>query len=150
MDRGGHHQECHEDHRLHEQPAPLARHEVHGFLPEQPIPETLDWDLLAGDRASITNTTRLSQRRVALVVHFGNGALGDWGAHIFDTAHASSISACPPRWTPKLEGHSPFIFPQATTLAFKFPRAARCRRWNSPGMTARKTCRRCPPTSAAP
>jgi hypothetical protein len=52
---------------------------------------------------------------------YGNGALGDWGAHIIDTAHRFLNLGLPTEVTPTLEGHSTFIFPQATTLAFKFP-----------------------------
>jgi hypothetical protein len=52
----------------------------------------------------------------------GNGALGDWGAHIFDTAHEFLQMGLPTEVEAvKAEGHSDFIFPQATTLAFRFP-----------------------------
>jgi hypothetical protein len=48
--------------------------------------------------------------------------LGDWGAHIFDTAHEFLQLGLPTEVAAvKLDGHSPFIFPQASTLAFRFP-----------------------------
>jgi len=48
--------------------------------------------------------------------------LGDWGAHIFDTAHEFLHLGLPTEVEAvKLEGWSPFIFPQASTLAFRFP-----------------------------
>ncbi|MFN3409312.1 MAG: gfo/Idh/MocA family oxidoreductase, partial [Limisphaerales bacterium] len=54
--------------------------------------------------------------------NFGNGALGDWGAHIFDTAHEFLNLGLPTLIEPvNLEGWNPFIFPQASTLRFHFP-----------------------------
>lgn len=53
---------------------------------------------------------------------FGNGALGDWGAHIFDTAHEFLDLGLPSEVKAvKIDGHHPLIFPQASTLAFRFP-----------------------------
>lgn len=95
---------------------------VDGYLPEQPIPSSLDWDVWL-------NTAEFHAYNKGYVngdwrswFDFGNGALGDWGAHIFDTAHQfldlglpSEIDAV------KLDGYSKYIFPQASTLLFKFP-----------------------------
>ena len=97
---------------------------VSGYLPEQPIPETLDWDCWL-------TTAEFHQYNKGYVngdwrswFDFGNGALGDWGAHIFDTAHEFLQLGLPTEVEAvKLEGYSPFIFPQASTLAFRFPRA---------------------------
>ena len=54
---------------------------------------------------------------------FGLGALGDWGAHILDTAHEfldlglpSEINAL------KLDKHNDYFFPMSSTLEFKFPK----------------------------
>jgi hypothetical protein len=82
---------------------------------------------------------------------FGNGALGDWGAHIFDTAHEFlDLGPAHRSEAVLLEGPSPFISRKPRRWRSSSPRAARCRRWNSPGMTARTICRRCPTTSAPP
>ena len=52
---------------------------------------------------------------------FGDGALGDWGAHIFDTCHEFLELGLPYEIDPiYLDGANPFIFPQASTLAFRF------------------------------
>jgi hypothetical protein len=92
-----------------------------GYLPEQPIPATLNWD------AWLT-TAEFHKYNKGYIngdwrswFDFGNGALGDWGAHIFDTAHEFLRLGLPTEVEPKLEGWSPFIFPQASTLAFRFP-----------------------------
>ena len=93
------------------------------FLPEQPIPDTLDWDTwLATARERAYNKGYTNGDWRAWYV-FGNGALGDWGAHIFDTARQFLDLGLPAEVEAvKLEGHNAFVFPQATTLAFRFPK----------------------------
>jgi predicted dehydrogenase len=95
---------------------------VDGFLPEQPVPESLDWDCwLATAQQHAYNKGYINGDWRSWYA-FGNGALGDWGAHIFDTAHEFLQLGLPTEVEAvKLEGWSPFIFPQATTLAFRFP-----------------------------
>jgi len=95
---------------------------VSGYLEGQAIPTTLDWD-------TWLNTAQYHKYNKGYVngdwrswYDFGNGALGDWGAHIFDTAHEFLNLGLPTEINAiKLEGHSPFIFPQASTLLFRFP-----------------------------
>jgi predicted dehydrogenase len=95
---------------------------VDGYLPEQPVPESLDWDCWL-------TTAEFHKYNKGYVngdwrswFDFGNGALGDWGAHIFDTAHEFLQLGLPTEVEAvKLDGYSPFIFPQASTLAFRFP-----------------------------
>lgn len=54
---------------------------------------------------------------------FGMGALGDWGAHIIDTAHEFLNLGLPAEVTPlKLTGHNDFFFPMDSTIEFKFPK----------------------------
>ena len=49
------------------------------------------------------------------------GALGDWGAHILDTAHQFLELGLPYEIDPvRIDGHNNFFFPQASTLKFKF------------------------------
>lgn len=95
---------------------------VSGLLPKQPIPSTLDWDVWL-------NTAEFHDYNKGYIdgdwrswFDFGNGALGDWGAHIFDTAHEFLDLGLPTEIdSVRCDGHSDFIFPQASTLAFKFP-----------------------------
>ncbi len=95
---------------------------VDGLLPEQPVPESLDWDCwLATAQQHFYNKGYINGDWRSWF-DFGNGALGDWGAHIFDTAHEFLQLGLPTEVEAvKLEGYSPFIFPQASTLAFRFP-----------------------------
>jgi predicted dehydrogenase len=96
---------------------------VSGYLPEQPIPATLDW-------ATWLTIAEFHKYNKGYVngdwrswFDFGNGALGDWGAHIFDTSHEFLELGLPREISAvKLEGYNKFIFPQASTLSFKFPK----------------------------
>ena len=95
---------------------------VTGFLPEQPVPATLDWpDWLSEAQFHAYNKGYVNGEWRSWY-DFGDGALGDWGAHIFDTAHEFLHMGLPTEVEAvKLDGWSPYIFPQASTLAFRFP-----------------------------
>ncbi len=92
------------------------------FLPKQDIPDTLDWDTWLATAPFHEYNKGYMNGDWRSWYHFGNGALGDWGAHIFDTAHEFLKLGIPTEVEPTLlQGHSTFIFPQASTLAFRFP-----------------------------
>ena len=95
---------------------------VDGLLPKQPIPGTLDWDTWL----TIAQFHEYNKGYVngdwRSWYDFGNGALGDWGAHIFDTAHEFLDLGLPEEIDAvKLDGWNQWIFPQASTLRFNFP-----------------------------
>ena len=95
---------------------------VYGHLPEQAVPATLDWDTWLGPVQAHPFNAGYTQGEWRSWYDFGNGALGDWGAHLVDTAHEFLALGLPTEVDPvRIEGHSAFLFPQATTLAFKFP-----------------------------
>ncbi len=89
----------------------------------QPVPETLDWDTwLAAARYHDYNKDYVNGQWRCWY-DFGLGALGDWGAHIIDTAHEFLNLGLPYEINPlKLEGHNDFFFPQASTILFRFPK----------------------------
>ena len=95
---------------------------VSAYLNEEPVPATLDWEKwLAAEEFHKFNKGYVNGDWRSWY-DFGNGALGDWGAHIFDTAHEFLDLGLPVEVNAvKLEGHNRFIFPQASTLSFKFP-----------------------------
>ncbi|WP_018631110.1 Gfo/Idh/MocA family oxidoreductase [Niabella aurantiaca] len=94
---------------------------VSGYLPAQPVPETLDWDCWLGTAAFKEYNRGYVNGDWRSWYEFGNGALGDWGAHIIDNAHQFLELGLPTEVNPvKMEGHSLFLFPQASTLVFKF------------------------------
>jgi len=101
----------------------VAFSKLTGFLPEQPIPASLDWDTWLTVARQIAFNKGYINGEWRAWYEFGNGALGDWGAHIFDTAHEFLDLGLPTEVEAvKLEGHNPFVLPQATTLAFRFPK----------------------------
>jgi predicted dehydrogenase len=95
---------------------------VSGLLPEQPIPASLDWETWLTMAEEHKYNVGYVNGDWRSWFDFGNGALGDWGAHIFDTVHEFLHLGLPTEVEAvKLDGYSPFIFPQASTLAFRFP-----------------------------
>ncbi|HEU5071064.1 MAG TPA: Gfo/Idh/MocA family oxidoreductase [Verrucomicrobiae bacterium] len=95
---------------------------VDGYLPVQPVPASLDWDVWLNHAPFHPYNKGYVNGDWRSWYEFGNGALGDWGAHIFDTAHQFLDLGLPEEIDAvKLDGYSPLIFPQASTLAFKFP-----------------------------
>ncbi len=94
-----------------------------GDLPAEPVPDTLDWDCWLATAAQHRYNHGYMNGEWRSWYDFGNGALGDWGAHIFDTAHEFLDLGLPSEVEAvKLEGHNSFVFPQASTLAFRFPK----------------------------
>lgn len=95
---------------------------VSDFLPAQPVPADLDYDVWQA-------TSRPHPYNFGYMVgewrswfDYGNGALGDWGAHIFDNAHEFLHLGLPTEVeSASIEGPSQFLFPQASTLVFRFP-----------------------------
>jgi hypothetical protein len=92
------------------------------YFPEQPLSRWIDWNAWLATALDHKFNEGYLNGEWRCWYDFGNGALGDWGAHIFDTAHEFLELGLPTEINPvKIEGHNPFIFPQASTLAFQFP-----------------------------
>jgi predicted dehydrogenase len=95
---------------------------VTDYLAKQEIPATLDWDRWLATAPQHDYNKGYLNGEWRSWYEFGNGALGDWGAHIFDNAHEFLDLGLPNEVNAvKIVGHSPLIFPQASTLSFKFP-----------------------------
>lgn len=95
---------------------------MNSYPPAEPMPSTMDWDtwLSAIEPHDYNKDFHNGQWRCWY--QFGMGALGDWGAHIMDTAHEFLDLGLPYEVNPvKLDGHNPFFFPMSSTLEFKFP-----------------------------
>lgn len=92
------------------------------FPAAEPVPATMDWDTWLGVRPyhDYNHDFHLGQWRCWY--DFGMGALGDWGAHILDTAHEFLDLGLPTEIDPVyLQDYNTFFFPMASTLVFKFP-----------------------------
>ncbi len=114
-----------------------GRRRWHGWDPNmsrypagESIPKTMDWEtwLMTAHHHDYNHDYHHGQWRCWY--DFGMGALGDWGAHIMDTAHQFLNLGLPYEVDPvRLDGHNPFFFPMNSTLVFKFPE-----RGNMPAM----------------
>jgi len=92
------------------------------FPDGQPIPDTLDWDVWLNTAQHHDYHKDYHHGQWRCWYDFGMGALGDWGAHILDTAHEFLELGLPYEVNPlKLDGHNSFFFPFSSTLEFKFP-----------------------------
>jgi len=88
----------------------------------EPIPGTLNWDawLAQAHPRDYHKDYHIGQWRCWY--EYGMGCLGDWGAHIIDTAHEFLKLGLPYEVDPTyLLDHNPFFFPKSSTLVFKFP-----------------------------
>ena len=101
----------------------------HGWDPKiskypeaQPIPSTLDWETWHLNTMYHDFNEKYHYGNWRCWYDFGMGALGDWGAHILDTAHQFLDLGLPNEVTAvKLDGHNDFFFPMSSTLLFRFP-----------------------------
>lgn len=93
------------------------------FPAAEPIPSTLDWDKWLTTSQFHNYNHDFVNGQWRCWYDFGMGALGDWGAHIIDTAHQFLDLGLPYEVNAvKLDGHNPFFFPMASTLLFRFPK----------------------------
>ncbi|MFZ4861257.1 Gfo/Idh/MocA family oxidoreductase [Sphingobacterium sp. Mn56C] len=87
------------------------------------VPETLDWDIWQMQTLGHVYNKDYVNGQWRCWYDFGMGALGDWGAHILDTAHEFLALGLPSKVSAlALEGHNSFFFPQSSTLKFEFPK----------------------------
>jgi hypothetical protein len=89
----------------------------------QPVPPTMDWDLWLTTVMHRGYNEKYHPGNWRGWYDFGMGAFGDWGPHILDTIHRFLELGLPYEVNPlKLDGHNDFIFPQASTVMFRFPK----------------------------
>lgn len=95
---------------------------ITSFPAAESIPSTLDWDVWQMQTQGHTYNKDFVNGQWRCWFDFGMGALGDWGAHILDTAHEFLDLGLPYEVDPlKVDGHNNFFYPTSTTLSFKFP-----------------------------
>lgn len=96
---------------------------IKAFPPAEPVPSTLDWDIWQMATKGHSYNKDFVNGQWRCWYDFGMGALGDWGAHILDTAHQFLDLGLPAEVNPvKLSGHNDFFYPMSSTLSFKFPK----------------------------
>jgi len=96
---------------------------IKSFPPAETPPSTLDWNIWQMTTQGHSFNKDFVNGQWRCWYDFGMGALGDWGAHLIDTAHQFLDMGLPYEVDPvKLEGHNNFFYPMSTTLSFKFPK----------------------------
>lgn len=96
---------------------------IKSFPPAETPPSTLDWNIWQMTTQGHNFNKDFVNGQWRCWYDFGMGALGDWGAHLIDTAHQFLDMGLPYEVDPvKLEGHNNFFYPMSTTLSFKFPK----------------------------
>lgn len=96
---------------------------IKNFPAADTIPDTMDWELWQMQTKGHQYNKDFVNGQWRCWYDFGMGALGDWGAHILDTAHEFLDMGLPTEvQAVKLDGHNAFFFPMSTTLKFKFPK----------------------------
>lgn len=95
---------------------------IKGFPYPERIPDTLNWELWQMQTRGHDYNRDYINGQWRCWFDFGMGALGDWGAHILDTAHEFLALGLPNKVEAvMLEGHNSFFFPMSSTLRFHFP-----------------------------
>lgn len=90
--------------------------------PGEPVPSTLDWDTWLTTKFWHDYNHDYINGQWRCWYNFGMGALGDWGAHIIDTAHEFLDLGLPTEINMLYaNGHNPFFFPYSSTILFRFP-----------------------------
>ncbi len=100
---------------------------IAAFPRAERVPRTLDWELwqmAVAEEHGYNKDFVNGQWRCWY--DYGMGALGDWGAHIIDTAHEFLDLGLPYEVDcTKATGHNPFFFPMSSTIVFRFPKRRR-------------------------
>lgn len=94
---------------------------ITNFPEAQPVPVEMDWNTWIMTSTFHEYNSKYINGDWRCWYDYGLGALGDWGAHIIDTAHQFLELGLPYEVEPLLlKDHNPYFFPMSTTLNFKF------------------------------
>ena len=86
------------------------------------MPETLDWDVWCNAAPYHDFSKDLAYGEWRCWYDYGNGCMGDWGAHILDCVHRFTLRGALPREVSisNVTGWNAFVFPIQDTLTMKF------------------------------
>ncbi|MGN0852843.1 MAG: Gfo/Idh/MocA family oxidoreductase [Kiritimatiellia bacterium] len=89
---------------------------------EEAEPAEMDWDVWLAQRPFRPFNHNFINGDWRCFYEYGTGALGDWGAHIFDAAHEFLKLGLPVRIeTLKNDRRTDVVFPMASTIRYVFP-----------------------------
>ena len=96
---------------------------VYSLPPREKIPATLDWDRWLSVQPYHDYNHDYCVGEWRNWFDFGDGCMGDWGAHIIDTVHRFVLKGDLPTEVniSNVTGWNPFVFPINNTLSFTFP-----------------------------
>ena len=99
-----------------------ANERISSYPKAEPMPKTLNWDLWCGPKEVKPFSKLYHTFNWRAFYLYGNGMLGDWGAHILDMAHDYLKLGLPTKIRSiNMEDHNKVIFPLASKLAMHFP-----------------------------
>ncbi len=91
------------------------------FPDAEPLPKNMNWDAWLGPTPWHDYNAQFHQGNWRCWYDLGMGALGDWGAHLIDTAHEFLELGLPYEIEmKKAEGHNDFFFPYSSTIFYRF------------------------------
>ena len=89
---------------------------------EEAEPAEMDWDVWLSQRPFRPYNHNFINGDWRCFYEYGTGALGDWGAHLFDAAHEFLKLGLPTRIEMvKNDRRTPVVFPMASTVRYVFP-----------------------------
>lgn len=95
---------------------------IDGYPEGGPAPAGMDWDTWAATAEKHPYDGKYDPGNWRSWYIYGNGAFGDWGPHLLDTVHRFLELGMPTEIEAvRRDGPSDYIFPQASTIAFRFP-----------------------------
>ena len=100
-----------------------AAHRISEFPKAEPIPSSLNYDLWCGPAKMMPFSGRYHPFDWRAFYIYGNGMLGDWGAHIIDFAHNYLKLGLPIEVEPlRLDDYNQVIFPLSSHIRMQFPK----------------------------
>ena len=99
------------------------RGKVSSYPKGEKMPTTLDWDSWCSSAPWHPFSKDLAYGEWRCWYDYGNGCMGDWGAHILDCVHRFTLKGAMPTEVKisSVKGHSPCVFPMQDTLTMEFP-----------------------------
>ena len=88
----------------------------------EPLPSTLDWQTWVNAAPYHDFSKDLAYGEWRCWYDYGNGCMGDWGAHILDTIHRFTLKGALPEEVriSNVTGWNPYVVPIQDTLTMKF------------------------------
>ena len=95
---------------------------VSSYPKPEALPATLDWEAWVGAAPWHAFSKDLAYGEWRCWYDYGNGCMGDWGAHILDCVHRFTLKGALPTEVEisNVTGWNPFVFPIQDTLTMKF------------------------------